>query len=217
MDSSNPSASQSTAYLTCSDTSLYQAVRVEDVRLEPHIVEELQRLDKEHDADVFPARETHVKDVVQSQGVAMLHMGVYRRVDHPTYPAVFARINEMMHDILPLDKLDPQITFIRRIEIWLTNYPRRTGSNFQLEVAPNGLTSPLKAFAALFPGKLVIKDDPKQGHSGRSILGKGRGKRTTAQSEVVLTTTTRFSTARMRLLRLPRLRLLMRRQIHRPR
>lgn len=77
-------------------------------------------------------------------------------------------------------------TFAHRIENWMINNVRRSDSKWKLELPSDvAISSPLRALVQAKIAKVMPDgEEPKQGHSGRSIVGRGRATMTRSASPV---------------------------------
>lgn len=155
--------------------------------LPAHLRQEALRLRKKA-AEDNPLTEPMVRPLIVSTAVWLARMGVVCKTDHP---GVIDRVGELLHseELLPMKYLAVSkgsrhpTSFSDRINYFLINHPRRRNAegnrSFVIEVCHDEeLDTPLRALRS--HGYLTIMDEgvePAQGHSGKSIIGMGRPKR----------------------------------------
>ena len=145
------------------------------VILPPHIVEEARRLATGASKD-NPITEPTARPLVQSTCVWLMRQGVIGRTEHP---GVITEVGTKLHDIISIDKLHATkgkaTTFAHRINVYLANHVRNSTGSLKLEVGEaEELNTPMKALESA--GLVSRVPEPKQGHSGQSIVGKGRSR-----------------------------------------
>ena len=132
-----------------------------------------------------PLKSGVLRPLVQSCAIWLAsELGVLGEEEHPGVlqkVGNLIRANGLRTECLALDinqKVAPSIE--KRIESWLVNHVRRDRASFKLQIphdapASPDLAPPLRKL--LSKGKLkrcAADESPVQGHSARSILGKGR-------------------------------------------
>ena len=157
-----------------------------DVKLLPaHIQEELSELRTAADA-AGSVTSHNLRPVVASAAIWLSReKGVLNEQDHP---GVIDKVSSLMHQVLPVEMIgtsekNPVATsFAERINYWLSNNLRRQTSKLQIEIAHDSPPSPelppaLRQLRERNPSRLKRMpegEEPTQGHSAKSILGKGR-------------------------------------------
>ena len=124
----------------------------------------------------------NLSPLVASTGIWLARMGVVNRKDQP---GVIARVGSLLQDIIPLDFVDrgarsAPLAFGTKLDNYMEDYIRR--GPFTIETSLNEeLNTPLRALKER--GKVVQVSSPTQGHSGQSILLKGRRSARSAMTE----------------------------------
>lgn len=148
--------------------------------LPPHINAEANRLREMSTTLNNSLSEFECRPLVHSTGIWMIRNGITHTSDHP---GVYAKINQMLHEIVPMNMLTrgnkgsrKPTSFGSRIEDYIKNYIRNVSRDFKLEVAADEvLSTPLRALQKINKLKVCEEgEEPIQGHSGKSIIGKGR-------------------------------------------
>ena len=124
-----------------------------------------------------PISEPDARPLVQSTALWLMRMGVINRSEHP---GVIDQAGKKLHDILPLDILSGghsnggrPTSFGTRINTYLGNHVRNDTGTLAIEVPlDEELNTPMRALDRA--GLVARVAEPTQGHSGGSILGKGR-------------------------------------------
>ena len=144
------------------------------LKLAPHLVAEARRLAA--DASTHnPVSEPTARALVQSTAVWLMRQGVISKSEHP---GVIDEAGTQLHAIIPLEHLKGSkggkpTTFAHRIDVFLGNHVRFESGTWRIEVAQDtALNTPMRALDEA--GYVKRVDNPAQGHSGQSILGKGR-------------------------------------------
>jgi hypothetical protein len=160
-------------------------IKPSDVKLPDHIIQEAKRLRFTASSD-NPLSEHACRALVFASVIHLVRQGVVCKSDHP---GVIERFGELLHaeDLLPLNLLQcpkgkkSATTFADRIVYFMANKirPRDGQHGLVLEVPSDGqFNTPLRA---LEEGGYVKRCEPgvspTQGHSGRSIIGRGRPRR----------------------------------------
>lgn len=133
-------------------------------------------------SDDIALSEHMCRPLVQSTALWLINMGVTHEAYHP---GVFDKVGSLLHKELPATMLQlkgsaasskkpgsaGQNLFSRRIQDYMKNTIRK--GDWQLQVPSNAeLRTPLRALKAA--GKVRECNSPVQGHSGKSIIGRGR-------------------------------------------
>ena len=148
--------------------------------LPSHLLHEARHLARAASED-NPITEPQARPLVTSAAVYLLLDGVMTKKRHPR---VIEHFGSMLHGILPLavcaipkGKKTPT-SFDERIANWLIDKIRRSSSGWQLEVAKGTVIADSFLLTRLQElSRLKVCEEgelPAQGHSGKSILGKGR-------------------------------------------
>ena len=150
------------------------------LELPRHLVVEAERLKSDATSD-NPITEFQARPLVNSTCFWLLRQGVINKEDSP---GVISTAAELLHNIIPLAKLQvppgktKALGFETRLSQWFGNYITREKATFALTVSPDEeLNTPLRDL--LDAGKVKVCGDgelPIQGHSGKSIVGRGRTK-----------------------------------------
>ena len=148
------------------------------LQLPDHITREARRLLRDSASD-NPITEYQARPLIQSTCIWLLRQGVINTEDSP---GVFSTVSEMLHDMIQVNQLQVPagckrpVDFGTRIKTWFGNYVTRRKTTFQLEVAHDeALNTPLRDLDAANRIKVMGEfEEPMQGHSARSVLGKGR-------------------------------------------
>lgn len=149
--------------------------------LPPHLVMEAARLRELCRSDDIALSEHVCRPLVQSTALWLMNMGVTHEANHP---GVFDKVSCLLHKELPATMLQlkgsasskkpasvGQNLFSRRIQDYMKNTIRK--GDWQLQVRSSAeLSTPLRALKDA--GKVRECDSPVQGHSGKSIIGRGR-------------------------------------------
>ena len=150
------------------------------MELPHHLHVEASRL-RDAAATDNPVTEVQARPLIRSACIWLMRQGCINKEDSP---GVISKMGDLLHVIVPLHMCQvPQgrtraTDFASRIFAFFQNQVTRQGADFQLQVPEEEkLTTPLRALQdagklkVLGPGEL-----PPQGHSGKSIVGKGRQK-----------------------------------------
>jgi len=150
----------------------------ETMVLPPHLVEEVKSLAKNAKSD-NPVTDRELRPLLKSTVIWLMQNGTINKEDSP---GVIQRAGELLHDHLPqhllripAGKMAP-LGFAPRIFNFFNNHVTSKGRDFGLECAHDAtLSTPMRALedegllTRLPPG-----EDPPQGMSGKSIMGKRR-------------------------------------------
>ena len=180
----SPAPSTSNASSSCPSRILagVAVINPDDVILPRHLRAEAKRLRHNASSD-NPLSEPQCRGLCLSAAIWLARQGVICR---STSPRVIERFGELLHELLPMSVLQvPKgrkcpVPFADRINNAFVNKLRRRGADgkflYPLQVRHDEvLEGPLKALECA--GMLVRCEpdvEPIQGHSGKSIIGRGR-------------------------------------------
>ena len=150
------------------------SVNASTLKLPSHLLAEARRLAASASKD-NPITEPTARPLVHSTAIWLMRLGVISKSEHP---GVIDEAGSQLHKIIPLDHMrgakgGRPTTFSHRIDVYLGNHVRFESGSCRVEVRHDEtLNTPMKALDDA--GFVKRVDSPTQGHSGLSILGKGR-------------------------------------------
>ena len=150
----------------------------EDIVLPEHLRGEAHLLQSKARSD-NPITESQTRPLVKSCAIWLMLRGTINLEDSP---GVIQKVGDLLHDIIPLHLLQkrpggvPAIDFAGKIVGFLRNHVTSSKRDLTLQVPHDAsLNTPMRALE--HQGLLQRLDEghePVQGHSGNSIIGKGR-------------------------------------------
>ena len=148
------------------------------MKLPAHILQEARALKAKAGVD-NPITEPQARPLLTSTAIWLLKNGT---CDKESSPGVIGQASVLLHAEIPLHLLHTPkgakypTDFATRIFGFFQNHVTRSNGAFKIQVAHDEvLNTPLRALDQHGLVKRLDPDvEPKQGHSGRSIFGKGR-------------------------------------------